>query len=59
MSLTSGKPINKGIRHVKDMRARAKATAPQPNAGANLNEEKKKKRTAASIIYPGGGRKES
>lgn len=59
MSLTSGKPIVKGIKHVKDMQARARATAPQPNAGANLEENKKKKRTAAEIIYPTGKGKES
>lgn len=59
MSLTSGRPIVKGIRRVRDMQARARATAPQPNAGANLEENKKKKRTAAEIIYPTGGRKES
>lgn len=59
MSLTSGKPIVKGIKGVKDAQPRARFTAPQPNAGANLAENKKKKRTAAEIIYPNGGRKES
>lgn len=53
MSLTSGKPIVKNIKEVKDARKAAALAAPQPAAGANLHEnQKKKKRTAGQTVYP-------